>query len=504
MQAGFSRAMTRPVTGLTLLVFVAVSLPTPALAQLPTLENASPVSDTSRSGQLETDYILGGGDRVFIDIFQVPQYSGEYQIPIDGVLYLPLIGAIRVGGSTLNQATNAISSAYGAFLKRPITTVRLLSPRPLNVFVSGEVTSPGSFTLSLIGGAGDDPGVQYPTLTQAITQAGGVTLAADISQIQLRRRLPGNVPEQVVTVNLQELLQSGAQAQSLTLRDGDTIFIPSATTVSLPETRQLATVGFASDISKPRTVAVVGEVNRPGSYIVLGVATQDNAQTGIAGGLPTVTSAIQQAEGIKPLADIRRIQLRRLTKTGGEQLIDVNLWELLQTGDISQDAILQDGDTIIVPKSSDILPAEATELASARFSPTTIGVSVIGEVENPGIVQLPPNTPLNQALLTAGGFDNPRARRQAVDLVRLNPDGTVSKRQIPVNLAQGINDENNPILRNNDIIVVSRSRTTGFLDTLNAVFSPASAALAFLSIPNRIAGILDLLGIINLDNDDDE
>jgi len=46
----------------------------------------------------------------------------------------------------------------------------------------------------------------------------------------------------------------------------------------------------------------------------------------------------------------------------------------------------------------------------ASFSPTTIQVSVVGEVKNPGLVNIPPNTPLNQGLLTAGGFNNSRAK----------------------------------------------------------------------------------------------
>lgn len=54
--------------------------------------------------------------------------------------------------------------------------------------VSGEVTRPGSYTVGLQGGAGDNPGVQYPTIIGALTLAEGVTLAADLRQVQLRRR----------------------------------------------------------------------------------------------------------------------------------------------------------------------------------------------------------------------------------------------------------------------------------------------------------------------------
>lgn len=484
MQTSLFKVLTQPVSGLTLFALITTSCLPPAVAQLPILQpNSTNVAQRNSFGQQQTGYILGGGDRIFIDVFQIKEYSGEYSVPIDGVLYLPLIGGVSVQNLTLEQATNAISNAYARFLKRPIITVRLLSPRPVNVVVSGEVNRPGSFSINLVGGAGDNPGVQYPTLAQAIQQAGGVTLAADISLVQIRRRVAGGGGEQIYNLDFRELLQTGGdRTQDLTLRDGDTVFIPTAANISLSDTRQLATTSFSADLSKARTVAVVGEVKRPGAYTLIGVASNQNSSTGIVGGLPTLTQAIQQAQGIKPLADIRRVEVRRLTKTGGEQVINVNLWQLLKTGDISQDVILQEGDTVFVPKAESIAAAETIEVATARFSPDTINVSVVGEVEAPGVIKVQPNTTLNQALLTAGGFKGSRARRSFVDLIRLNVDGTVSKQKVPINLAQGVNDQNNPILRENDIIVVSRSGTARITDTLSLLLNPAASVLTVLSI----------------------
>ncbi|HEY9829891.1 MAG TPA: polysaccharide biosynthesis/export family protein, partial [Stenomitos sp.] len=227
MPTKFFKAMTQPIAGMALFALMGASWSSLTVAQLPTLEpeqlQQAPVNQRLRqlqqappvnnATQLQTAYILGGGDRIFIDVFQVPQYSGEHQIPVDGVLYLPLVGGISVRDLTLVQATNAISTAYARFLKRPIVTVRLLAPRPINVFVSGEVNRPGSFTLNLTGGAGNNPGVQYPTLTQAIVQAGGVSLTADISQVQVRRRRAGGGTDQLLVVDFQNLLQTGDRTQ---------------------------------------------------------------------------------------------------------------------------------------------------------------------------------------------------------------------------------------------------------------------------------------------------
>lgn len=474
MHIGLFKVMTQPIAGLSLFALMATACPHPAIAQLP--KQPQLLAQASQSA-----YVLGGGDRLFIDVFQVKDYSGEYQVPADGILFLPLIGGISVQNLTLVEATNVISVAYSRYLKRPIITVRLLSPRPVNIFVSGEVNRPGAFTLGLIGGAGDNPGVQYPTLGQALQQAGGVTLAADISRVEVRRRQASGSPDLVFNVNFRDLLRFGDRTQDLTLRDGDTIYIPTTTQVNLQDTRQLATVSFAADLTKPRSISVVGEVKRPGSYNLIGASTEVGA-TGVTGGLPTVTRALQQAQGIRPLADIRRIQIRRLTKTGGEQLISVDLWQLLRTGDISQDAILQEGDTVIVPKLAAVSPAEAVELAEARFSPDTINISVVGEVKAPGTIQVRPNTTLNQALLTAGGFNGSRSQRSRVELIRLNPDGTIARRDVPINFAQAVNEQTNPILTDNDIIVVSRNTTARITDTLGLLFNPAASVLTVLSI----------------------
>lgn len=486
MISKISKSITQPVAGLTLLALMAVAYPFPTQAQLPSsvrLAQATPPNPPSV--QPEIDYTLGGGDRIRITVFEIPEYTGEYQIPPGGALYLPLIGGVSVRGLTQEQAAETISAKYSRFLKRPIVTVSLVAPRPVNVVVSGEVNRPGSYSAGLVAGGGDNPGVQYPTVLGAITLAEGVTLAADIRQVQLRRR-QGLGPEQVTNLDLTQLVQTGTLPQDITLRDGDTIFVPRANDVNLAEVRQFSTASFAADPTKPRTVTVVGEVNRPGSYVVVGGAgttEEDVARNSNAGGgLPTVTRAIQLAGGITSLANIRTIQIRRPTKTGAEQSVNINLWQLLENGDTSQDTIVQDGDTIIIPTATDLNPAEATQLADANFSPATIQVSVVGEVKTPGVVNLPPNTPLNQALLSAGGFNNSRARRRDVALVRLNPDGTVTKRSVPIDLAKGIGEQNNPILRDNDIVVVNRSGLARIGDSLGTALSPITGVLTIFRI----------------------
>ncbi len=438
----------------------------------------------------ESPYTLGSGDRVKVDVFDVPEYSGEFAVLVDGTLNLPVIGTVSVRGRTLQQASAAISSLYSRYVKRPLVTLSLLSPRPINIAVAGEVNRPGTYTVTPgQGGAAGAQGGQFPTVTQVITLAGGITQSAEVGSVRIERRTTPRSAPAVYTVNLRDLVRTGNIAQDVLLRDGDTIFIPTVAAIDPEESRLLAESSFAPRQVEPINVVVVGEVSRPGPYeitgggvgtggatgAVTGGATGVSAGGGGSGGPPTVTKAIQVAGGITALADVRTISIRRITRAGGPRIINVNLWDLLRAGDVSQDVILQEGDTITIPTATALDPAEATSLAGASFSPNTIVVNVVGEVVRPGAIPVPPNTPLNQAILAAGGFENRRARRRSVELVRLNPNGSVSRREINVDLAQGINEEGNPTLRNNDVVVVRRSGLTRIGDTLTTILNPVGS-----------------------------
>lgn len=486
------------------LLGIATIVTVPASMVTPTFSQQRPSSLTATpplaAPSIDEAYTLGAGDQLQIDIFDAPEYSGQngrYQVLADGTLNLPLVGSVSVKGLTPKQTGNILSEKYYRFFKRPLTTVTVLAPRPLVVTIAGEVNRPGSYPIAL---SQQSQAIQFPTLTSALKLAGGITQAANVKQVQIRRSR-GTGSTQTITLDLWRFFKVGDQQQDITLRDGDSILIPTATNIDLAESVQLADASFAADRSQPISIAVVGEVFRPGSYVVTsdsrtgsagvpgvtaqvtGTVSQGNgSQNQATVPFPTVTKALQVAGGIKPLADIRRIQIKRQTRTGVEQTIDVNLLKLIKEGDLRQDAILQAGDTISIPLATNLTPAEASDIASASFSPNTIQVNVVGEVKQPGAVQVPPNTPLNQALLAAGGFDNRRAQKRSVELIRLNPDGTVSKQEIAINFAQGINDRTNPALRNNDIIVVGRSGLTKFSDGLSNVLAPFGSVFNFLRI----------------------
>lgn len=596
---GILRELVRLSKNLTISTLIVIISAAATTAQLPSVEKRSrPEIDRIYS---ESAYTLGPGDRIKVEIFKLPQYGGEYEVGIDGSLNLSRIGSVSVRGMTLKQAAETIASRYttARILRQPQVTVSLLAPRPLRIGIAGEINRPGSYTMPI-------QNSQFPTLTQALQLAGGITQAADLRSVKVSRgergsakqslevnlwqviqtgdlnsdlilrdgdtiliptatainpaetpqlaaasfavdktqpidiavlgevRKPGThtiknegtvtgLPrvtqaleaagginpladirrivikrstkigmEQTIEIDLWQYLQTGDLQQDLILQNGDTVYVPTTTDINLAEASQLRNASFAPDRSQPLNITVIGEVFRPGPYTVTGSARTGEA--GVPGGTggsetpPTVTRAIQIAGGIKPLANIRNIEIRRFTSTGEERTLQVDLWKLLQAGDSTQDAVLQDGDTIVVAKATEPAPEEAAQIATASFSPDTIDVNIVGEVPKPGVVKIPPNTPLNQALFAAGGFTN-RAKKSSVQLVRLNPNGTVVRRKVEIDFAEGANEETNPVLYNNDVVIVGRSTLASVSDTLDTALNPLGKFLTIFSLPFNLINL---------------
>ena len=500
-QGTTKKHLTRPLSGLIFLSIIAI-IPAPVRAQIPSLEpnfpsesntlsqSPLPVPDPATSTGInqvplrqllacgsgkptasETDpYRLGPGDQVRVDIFNLPDYSGDFTVLVDGTLNLAQIGSVSVQGKSISEANQTITNEYIKIFKRPLVTLTLVVPRPMKVALAGEIVRPGSYTIPLT----DEN--NFPKVTEAINLAGGITRAAAVREVEIRRR--NATP---CHVNLWDLLQNGKSSQDISLRDGDEIFIPSTISVNTVEDTLLATASFAPEETRPVKIAVVGEVERPGPYIISGT-TDAVAEGGGPGDAPRVAQALQAAGGVTQLADMRNIQVQRLTKSGAQQVINVDLWQVLKGGDFSQNILLQEGDLVMVPTAQEPFADELTELADSSFAPEFIEVNVVGEVDTPGVVEVRPNAPLNDAILAAGGFDELRANRGSVELIRLNRNGTVEKRKISVDFEAGVNEETNPPLRPDDIIVINRSGLTVFTDTVGQILDPLDSLLGIFDV----------------------
>lgn len=114
-------------------------------------------------------------------------------------------------------------------------------------------------------------------------------------------------------------------------------------------------------------VFVVGQAKRPGSYTV--------------SSLSTLVNAIFAAGGPSGRGSMRNIQLKR----GARVVTELDLYDLLVSGDKSKDAPLLPGDVI-------------------HFAPVGPQVALAGSVNNPAIFELRGDTTVRQLVQLAGGL----------------------------------------------------------------------------------------------------
>ena len=235
--------------------------------------------------------------------------------------------------------------------------------------------------------------------------------------------------------------------------------------------------------SRPIRVSLVGEVVRPGIYSLTSNESVQPSGAPITNisGIPTVVDAIQKAGGITQIADLREVIVRRRLpgKKKDYKYREINLIDLIIDGDHDQNLYLFDRDTIFI-NASPQMPDKAVELAHANLSPQVIKVNVIGEVANPGTIQLPSNTPLVQAVLAAGGPLVWRANSANVELLRINRDGTISLNKFAIKKNKGLSDTESPLLRDGDTLRVNRS----FLANVSDAFKAVSGIISIWSLFN--------------------
>lgn len=118
-----------------------------------------------------TDYQLGPGDTIRIQVFQSPDLTLETRISESGTIIYPLIGSVRIGGLSLDDAGRQIATQLkdGGFVQQPQVTLVLLQNRANQVSVLGQVNRPGRYPLESTA----------TRLTEMIATAGGVAPNGD-------------------------------------------------------------------------------------------------------------------------------------------------------------------------------------------------------------------------------------------------------------------------------------------------------------------------------------
>lgn len=148
-----------------------------------------------------------------------------------------------------------------------------------------------------------------------------------------------------------------------------------------------------------KTVSIIGEVEKPGTYELIGKQT--------------LLQVISTAGGLKESSSDRIIIIRNY-KSGKSKSLTISLDDLMVKGDPRLNIPLLSGDIINIP--------------GERF----VDIYVFGQVKNPGHIKVKLNGPITllKAIAQAGGFAD-RARKTAVTITR-RVDGKEVKTKINV------------------------------------------------------------------------
>ena len=197
---------------------------------------------------MPTDYRVGPGDLVEIQLFGQENLSYSLLISRQGLLQFPGIGPINAfekGTSFVdlkNHLKEKILENFGAGVQ---SSIGLGAFRSIRIFLMGEVRTPGSYTVSALS-----------TMINALLASGGVKETGSLRNIQLKRS--GKV---ITTLDLYDLLLKGDTSQDDALQPGDVIFVP---------------------VLKQQ-VSVTGAVRRPAKFEIFGGETLEEVVE-LAGG----------------------------------------------------------------------------------------------------------------------------------------------------------------------------------------------------------------------------
>ena len=187
----------------------------------------------------------------------------------------------------------------------------------------------------------------------------------------------------------------------------------------------------------------------------------------------TISDVIRKAGGITSATDLSRIEIIRdvpIGKGGGKKrtLIDFNSY--INKSDSTNDIRIFDGDILFFPKLNKSDPSQIPKSILSGISPKFISVNLFGRVETPGVVKLPLEATLSDAIDVTGPI---KPLSGKIVLIRYEKDGTVIKKNISYSARAKRGTKRNPYLKEDDLISVKNSifgKTTGVIKEVTAPF----------------------------------
>lgn len=374
-----------------------------------------------------TNYRLGAGDQIIIDIWGTSQVSIQETISPDGAISIDNLGLVFLNGMTVNQATSylrkELNKIYAGLSDENPTSqikVSLGNSRTIQVNVMGEVYQPGTYALSA-----------FSTVFHALYSAGGVSEIGSLRNIQVVRN-----GKAIANVDVYDFIMNGKTKDDINLQEGDVIIVsPYEALVKIEgnvkrpmkyEMKNDETVAtllkyagnFASD-AYTQSMKLVRQNGK--EYQIFTVDNMDYSvfklkdgdvltaeaildryenkleikgavyRPGIyqfGGNLNTVKQLIEKADGVMADAFLGRAVLHRQREDLTREIIQVDMKGILNG--TKPDIALQRNDVLYIPSIHDL-----KDLGN---------VEVFGEVARPGKYIFADNMTLEDLIIQAGGL----------------------------------------------------------------------------------------------------
>lgn len=163
----------------------------PPVTEAKAEETRAPTAATTPvvSSSYDDPYRLGADDLIRINVYGESELSDAYKVSPDGVISMPLIGSLKVGGLTIAETGQLVTQKLAdGYLVDPNVSIEVVQSRAF--YVLGEVRNPGGYAY-----AGD------LSVLKAAALAGGFTSDADEKEARISRAVNGkSLPYEVVAV----------------------------------------------------------------------------------------------------------------------------------------------------------------------------------------------------------------------------------------------------------------------------------------------------------------
>ena len=363
------------------LCFVSTALLT-ALVALPssaqTVETSQQTNDRIRALAAAArvtpprDYVIGSGDLLSMQVFDVPELTREIRVSQTGTIGIPLVPVrLHVSGLTELQAELKIAEVLEAngLVSHPEVSVVVKEKKSKPITVVGAVVRPMVYqadrqvtlldVLAEVGGISGDAGDSViisrsetdssddASTPPAITQkdAAPAPTASQSPAAPAAPAVPGTTsdPQSVppplsntITVNLNQILETGNVSNNIVLMPGDIVTVPHA-----------------------GIVYALGAVSRPGGFTV----SNDRGQL-------TTLKLLALAGGLDRAAKSDRAVIVRKDASGQQREVEIDLKKVMKFE--AEDVRLLPSDILYVPKS----PAKQALIKTAELS-LAIGTGVV-------------------------------------------------------------------------------------------------------------------------------